>query len=271
VTALLGHDFADLLANRDNPDPPYPDLVALMESAGPVNHVDGSDPPFFVAHGDEDRTVPPAQSAPFVQALQEAGVPVEYHPVPGAGHNGAAMPGDPARAFLLNALTSWSFETDCTSAPDLLTDASPVTLTASASGGTPPCSFSWDVDGARYAGNPITLNLAAGGHPVALTASDDTGAEAHATKTLTVLQAPAISHVGALVDPFRLRVKGTSFQEGCQVLVNGAPAPRTVHKSEGLVIAKGEGLKARVPKGVPVTVEVLNPDGARSQPLEFVR
>ncbi|MDP0499783.1 MAG: alpha/beta hydrolase [Verrucomicrobiota bacterium JB022] len=55
--------------------------------AMPITHVDAEDPPFFVAHGDADRTVPVTWSRDFVQALKDAGARVEYHELPGGGHN----------------------------------------------------------------------------------------------------------------------------------------------------------------------------------------
>lgn len=65
-------------AVRDNPEE--------AAAASPVTYVDGSEPPFLVAHGSADRVVPPEQSERLVSALREADDEVTYHVVPGAGH-----------------------------------------------------------------------------------------------------------------------------------------------------------------------------------------
>ena len=73
-------------------------------------------------------------------------------------------------------------------------------------------------------------------------------------------------------NPFRLLVSGSGFEPGCAVTVDGVTAPRTVYSNEGLVKAKGgSALKALVPKGVPVQVRAVNPDGSTSAPFAFTR
>jgi hypothetical protein len=44
-----------------------------------------------------------------------------------------------------------------------------------------------------------------------------------------------------------------------------------VFKNAGLLVAKGSGLKAMVPKGVTVQVSVVTSDGRSSAPLPFSR
>jgi acetyl esterase/lipase len=54
--------------------------------ANPITYIDGRDPPFFIAHGDQDDSVPPAQSVLLRDALKKAGVPRIYISVAGVGH-----------------------------------------------------------------------------------------------------------------------------------------------------------------------------------------
>ena len=78
--------------------------------------------------------------------------------------------------------------------------------------------------------------------------------------------------VVAIGNPFRLRIYGNYFQAGCRVFINSMPVPATVAKSSTLVVAKaGDPLKAMVPKGVPVIVSVVNPDGGVSLSSTYVR
>jgi acetyl esterase/lipase len=62
------------------------DVPDLARAASPVFQVHAGAPPFYLAHGDADTDVPPAQSEKFAAALRAAGVDVELHLVPGAGH-----------------------------------------------------------------------------------------------------------------------------------------------------------------------------------------
>lgn len=64
------------------------DLPELAALASPVTHVDASDPPFLIVHGDNDRTVPYQQSVDLHQALADAGVEATLHLVGRAGHGG---------------------------------------------------------------------------------------------------------------------------------------------------------------------------------------
>ncbi|SFT84629.1 Acetyl esterase/lipase [Geodermatophilus amargosae] len=71
--------------------PPEDHLVAGLTDAtradaSPVTHVTAGAPPFLLLHGTADWLVPFAQSARLATALREAGVPVEFEAVDGAGH-----------------------------------------------------------------------------------------------------------------------------------------------------------------------------------------
>lgn len=53
----------------------------------PVSYVDAKDPPFLLIHGDEDKTVPVAQSHLGEAALKAVGVPVQSIYIPGVDHS----------------------------------------------------------------------------------------------------------------------------------------------------------------------------------------
>jgi acetyl esterase/lipase len=65
-----------------------PDLARL---ASPVFHVDASDPPLLLLHGDQDDQMPIEQSRELQAAYRELGLPVQFEVVQGAGHGGAAF------------------------------------------------------------------------------------------------------------------------------------------------------------------------------------
>lgn len=60
-----------------------PDLAKL---ASPVFQVDASDPPLFIAHGDQDNQVPINQSLELQGAYEALGLKVQMEVVHGAGH-----------------------------------------------------------------------------------------------------------------------------------------------------------------------------------------
>ena len=80
----------------------------LAREASPVFYVNAQSAPFYIAHGDQDQTVPVAQSIELDQALKKAGVPSDLHIVEGAGHefNYDAVSAEVAaflRQYLLNS------------------------------------------------------------------------------------------------------------------------------------------------------------------------
>ena len=81
-----GQGIGDVRANEDNPNAPYPELVAAVVSASPVTYPSADDPPLFIAHGTDDSAYPILQSEALAQACAAAGMVYEYHAVPGAGH-----------------------------------------------------------------------------------------------------------------------------------------------------------------------------------------
>jgi len=65
-----------------------PDLARL---ASPVFHVDASDPPLLLLHGDQDNQMPINQAHELEGAYHRAGLPVRFDVVHGAGHGGPAF------------------------------------------------------------------------------------------------------------------------------------------------------------------------------------
>jgi len=116
---LFGLTAADqgigwLRTHAANPAPPFPELLALVQSANPLTHVDAADPPFFIAHGDQDTTVPLGQSTKLRDALNAVGVANTYTVAAGFGHGSlGATVNAAATAWmadrLLNACPAGSF------------------------------------------------------------------------------------------------------------------------------------------------------------------
>jgi acetyl esterase/lipase len=63
----------------------------LARQASPVYHVDGSDPPLLLLHGDQDNQMPINQSHELQGAYESFGLPVRFVVVHGAGHGGPAF------------------------------------------------------------------------------------------------------------------------------------------------------------------------------------
>lgn len=74
VAALLGGPVAD---NKDK-----------AVKASPVTYVTKDDPPFLIMQGNQDKTVPAAQSEVLAEALKQAGAEVTLKIIDGAAHGG---------------------------------------------------------------------------------------------------------------------------------------------------------------------------------------
>lgn len=66
---------------------PIEQISAVAREASPVHHIDASDPPIFIAHGDRDIQVPVNQSHELEGAYKSKGLISELKIVHGAGHN----------------------------------------------------------------------------------------------------------------------------------------------------------------------------------------
>ncbi len=62
------------------------DAAALAARMSPLTLVHKGQPPVFIVHGDADDVVPIQSSKLLKEALDRAGVPSEFHIVPGGGH-----------------------------------------------------------------------------------------------------------------------------------------------------------------------------------------
>lgn len=69
----------------------FGDDPARHRASQPIAHVDGSEPPFLLLHGRDDRLVEPGNSTRMAERLRDHGVPVELHLVPDAGHAGLLL------------------------------------------------------------------------------------------------------------------------------------------------------------------------------------
>jgi acetyl esterase/lipase len=65
------------------------DFPERTATANPITYVTPDDPPFLMMHGTLDRLIPFNQSELLVDALNAAGVRVDFRPVAGAGHGGS--------------------------------------------------------------------------------------------------------------------------------------------------------------------------------------
>lgn len=140
--------------------------------------------------------------------------------------------------------------------------------------GTP--TFAWEFgDGATSTEqNPSHTYTTAGTYNWSLTVSVD-GQTCSKSGSVTVTGGqlgPTITSVSKLTNPFRLVVKGSGFEYGCIVHINGNPVPKTTFKKSTKVVAKkGASLKEMCPKGDTVIITVQNPDGSTSNEYNYTR
>ncbi|MEZ6056129.1 MAG: alpha/beta hydrolase [Planctomycetaceae bacterium] len=79
-------------------------VVALAKQASPVTHVDKSDPPLLLVHGDQDRQMPVNQSLELQGAYEAVNRPVTLQVLHGSGHGGAEFYAPPARDVAIEFL-----------------------------------------------------------------------------------------------------------------------------------------------------------------------
>jgi acetyl esterase/lipase len=65
--------------------------IEKLEEMSPIQHIDGSEPPFIILHGTADNLIPSLMSERFAESLEQAGVDVELVLVPDAGHGFEAL------------------------------------------------------------------------------------------------------------------------------------------------------------------------------------
>lgn len=84
--------------------------------------------------------------------------------------------------------------------------------------------------------------------------------------------APVITSVRRLSEPFRLQINGDNFAVGVQVFIGAdtSPWPAVSRVSQQRLVLSGSTLSSRFPRGVRVTIRVVNPDG-RSATTSYTR
>ncbi|MEW6251890.1 MAG: alpha/beta hydrolase fold domain-containing protein [Planctomycetota bacterium] len=100
---LLGACLRDIKEHINDPNWAY--WVNLTRLASPWYQVTPEEPPFHIAHGTADGTVPPSQSQELYDALIVAGVPATLRMVPGAGHGLPVSEDNYVRDFFLTHLS----------------------------------------------------------------------------------------------------------------------------------------------------------------------
>ena len=100
-----------------------------------------------------------------------------------------------------------------------------------------------------------------------------TAAGVTATKTGTITvgsgappppaPAPTITSVTQLSNPFRIRIDGADFQAGVKVYIGTSTTAwsSVQYVSSTRLILSGQNLSRRFPRGTPVAIKVVNPDG----------
>jgi PKD repeat protein len=152
-----------------------------------------------------------------------------------------------------------------------------VQFSVTLAGGTPPYLYQWDFgDGTTSTDSAPAHTFSMGGsYAVILVVRDAIGQAAVDNRLLIAvgsLDAPVITAVNKGTDPFTLTVKGSKFQPGCVVLIGQTAVPVVSYKSPTKVVAKGGStLKGMVPKGIPVCVQVKNPDGFTSPCFTYTK
>lgn len=151
-----------------------------------------------------------------------------------------------------------------------------VQFSAILAGGTSPYTYQWDFGDGTTSGDAAPGHTYAneGRYPVILAVQDALGQAAVDNRVLIAVggDTPVITNVAKGTNPFRLILKGSKFQPGCLVFIGQAAAPIVSYKNSAQIVAKGGStLKAMVPKGVPVCVQVKNPDGVTGPCFSYTR
>jgi PKD repeat protein len=175
----------------------------------------------------------------------------------------------------LGGLTATAGGNITVSAPPLFADASADVLTGnvpltvhfsgSGSGGIAPFTYLWVFgDGASSTEqNPAHVYTVTGSYTATFTVRDATNQTATDTVAIqATVQAPVVTSMVKLGNPFRINVNGSNLQNGVRVFINGTEWTNLKWKSTNLLKIKGgASLKALVPKGTPTVFRFRNPDG----------
>lgn len=77
-----------------------------LRAVSPVTYIDAKAPPFLLIHGEEDKTVPVAQSREGEAKLKAAGVPVQAIYIPGVDHSFIGKTPEETRKASLQAINA---------------------------------------------------------------------------------------------------------------------------------------------------------------------
>ena len=100
-----------------------------------------------------------------------------------------------------------------------------------------------------------------------MTATDADGCTGSQTYVINVVAPPVVTLIKKVTPPFKFVVTGSNLQQGIQVVFdytapNPTPWPTVIwKKTTKIQIGGGASLKAKVPKGVVVSIAFVNPDG----------
>ena len=112
---MQAHALPGSWINHNSPKAPEALLIGgpvqknqeKAERANPIKYVTDDDPPFFIAHGNQDLLVPCNQSELLFNALKKAGDNVTFYIIAGAGHEDPAFDSVMMRAAVLAFLDKY--------------------------------------------------------------------------------------------------------------------------------------------------------------------
>ena len=142
----------------------------------------------------------------------------------------------------------------------------PFTATATVSGCSGPVAYDWNFgDGSAHstAQNPSHTYAATGTFTWTLTAGVGS-VTAVRTGSITVnAPPPTITSVRSRNGPFRIEINGSGFHQAAHVYIGSDTQPWTTTQwvSAQRLVLSGDGLLAKFPRRVRVTLKVVNPDG----------
>ena len=190
----------------------------------------------------------------------------------GPGYDQATGLGSVDGAALVNA---WS-SSDCplvSLSPTQIATAgagSPYSQNLAASGGTGPYTYQL-TSGPLPNGMTLSQDGQLSGTPAAngawgfeVTAADASGCKGIGEYLLRVITPPSVTVVKKVGPPFSLVLMGGNFEPGMQVFIGGSTTAWThvLPKSASKVkLTGGKALKSLFPKGVQVSIQLVNPDG----------
>ena len=81
--------------------------TGICKSASPTTYIDANNPPFYIAHSDDDPVVPVSQGRYMRDVLKAANVDVTYHEVTGLKHGWHALFNDAQAVAVRDEVVAW--------------------------------------------------------------------------------------------------------------------------------------------------------------------